>query len=256
MFRSTAQRQLEAREIAASARQFKVEVQRELETLLAAQLRDGETMPDLDLFQELIGRLLDGNGSRLVGIDTSYTGQLVSAAALRARRNELIVKLRQRLNDVRYLLERSVEGGVFKAALRDRRFSRLKPVLLVQSARDLVLALRNPSLAVGEGDSAILSTAASFADALEADANELETLLAQLSPQAKANQEGLGAKVADLQEAAEINRRCTSLLYGLYRVVRLDFHAERLRATVRRRASGEAEAPTAAEPVAAMVTIN
>ncbi len=243
MFRTTARRQVEATEVAASARQFKNQVKRELEILFASLLRDGETLPDLDFLQELIGRLLDINGNRVVSIDTAHTSLLVSAAALRARRNELSLKLRQRMSDARYLLERSVDDGVYKAALRDRRLSKLKPVLLVQGARDVVLALRDPTLTLGGGDAALLAAAVNFAQALEADANELEQVISLLSPQKKANQDSLGAKVADLRDAAETNRRCAELLFGLYRLARLDYHAERVRARLRRRVAAEVEMP-------------
>jgi len=253
MFRTTARRQVEAREIAASARQFKDQVHGELEVRLAAHLRDGETMPDVSFFQELVGRLLDANGNKVGNTDGSHTSQLVSAASLRAQRNQLIANLRLRMRDVRYLVERSVDGPVFKAALRDRRLSKVKPTSLLQGARDLLAVLRDPELNVGAGDSALTTTAASFAEALEADADRLEQVLAQLSPRKKANQDSLGTKVADLQEAAETNRRCTDLLFGLYRVARLDYHASRLRTRARRKPEAATEALPSDPPVTPML---
>jgi hypothetical protein len=224
MFRATARRQIEATEVSASARQFKEQVHQAFRNLIAAQLLEGETMPDLSFLQELIGRLLDSGSSTVSEIDGRYTSQLVTVAALRAQRDELVAKLRDRIRDVRYLLSRSVAGGVFKAALRDRRVSKVKPLSLLQGARDL-----------GAADPALAVSAVAFAAALEADAAQLEPVLTQLSALQRAKQGDLGAKVADLRAAAETNRRCAELLFSLYRVVGLDFHAERVRPKNRRK---------------------
>lgn len=256
MFRTTAQRQQEATVVSASARQFKEQVQQAFATLLAPILREGETMPDLSLLQELIGRHLDSSSSAMVEIDGRYTSQLVSAAALRAERNELVHNLRQRMRDVRYLLSRSVAGGVFKAALRDRKISKVKPVSLLQGARDLVATLRDPDLAVGAADPALASSVATFAAALEADAASFEQVLAQLSPQDRAKQDNLGSKISDLREASETNKRCADLLFGLYRVARLDYHADRLRPKGRRKRMEEQEPPKEGPPEAVPISTN
>lgn len=210
-------------------------------------------MPNLSLFQELIGRLLETNSNAVVEVDGRYTSQLVTAAALRVQRDELVKKLRERMRDVRYLLTRSVEGGVYKAALRDRRISKVKPVSLLQGARDLVATLRDPELAVGSADPALAASAVTFSAALEADAALFEQVMVQLTPQKRAKQENLRAKTADLRAAAETNRRCAELLFGLYRVAGLDYHAERLRPKGRRKRMEvpEKEGPPEATPISA-----
>ena len=259
MFKTTIMRQLEAIDVAASAREFKDLVQQGLETLLAGRLADGESLPDLRLLQELIGRLLDSNGNGVLAVDRRYTSQLVNAAALRARRNELVAKLRTRLRDVRYVLDRSLDGSAAKAALRDRRLSVVKPAVLVQGARDLVETLRDPELAWEEMEgNPVFSSAATIATTVEAEANELEEVLMRLLPQKKANQKGLGAKVAGVEAAADINRRCAEALFGLYRLARLDFHAERLRPKARQRRieAPDEVPPKAAPPPAALMRIN
>lgn len=249
MFKTTARRKLEAIEVSAAARQFKVGVRQAIEALLAAELREGETMPDLDFFQELIGRRLDSSSSAMSEIDSRCTSQLVSLAALRVRRDELAGKLRERFRDVRYLLSRAALDGIFKAALplREGRISKVKPLSLLQGARDLVVILRDPELAIGAADPAWASAAAGFAAALEAEAGQLELVLAELSPQQKAKEGNLGAKVADLRAAVETNRRCAELLFGLYRVAGLDFHAERLRPRGKRKRNVKTE-PAPAGP--------
>ena len=257
MFITTSQRQLEATDLASSARRFKDQVQRGLTTFLAPQLREGETMPDLVFFQELIGRALEASGSTVIDLDGRQTGELRNAAVLRARRNELAAALRKQMSDVRYLLERSLEGGVVKASLRKRRLSKVKPALLVLGARDLLGTLRDPQLAAQLAGNAVFASAEAIIASLEADTTELEALLAQLSPQKKATQDELGAKVKDLRRMAENNRRCGELLYGLLRVAGEDFHADRLRPKARKKKLEEPQKVTPAEPISvALLRVN
>ena len=258
MFKSTARRHVESIDVAASARQFKEQVQQGLELLLATALQQGESMPDLTFFQELIGRLLETSGTNVLRVDGRLTSQQVSAAAVRSRRNELVQRLTTRMRDIRYMFDRSLEPAVAKAALRQRRLSKVQPTLLMQGARDLVATLRDPALAAKATDPALFASAAAFTSDLETDANELEQVLMQVPPQEKANQENLGAKVADLQAAAEASRRCSELLVGLYRGAGLDFHADRLRPRTRgkKRQAEPAKMTAVPEPVVALVRMS
>ena len=61
------------------------------------------------------------------------------------------------------------------------------------------------------------------------DRMALEALLERLIQQARRNQNELGAKLAGVENAADLNRRCADFLFGLYRLAGLDFHADRLR---------------------------
>ena len=89
MFRTTAQRQQEATVVSASARRFKEQVQQAFAILFAPILREGETMPDLSLLQELIGRHLDSSSSAVVEIDGYSVATALDAELLRgvARRS-------------------------------------------------------------------------------------------------------------------------------------------------------------------------
>lgn len=243
MFRTTIKRHQEAIDFAATAREFKEQVQQGLEKRLRALLRDGETLPDVTLLQELLGRLLELSGNGVLQIDEIYTSRLVDAAALRGQRDQLAGQLRSRLQQVRFLVDKSIGGPAAKAALRDRRLSYVKPSLLVAAARDFARVLRDPKHAWQEDDdkAVLYATAAKVATTLETEAGALEEVLLRLAPQSKANQNELGTKKAEVEAATETNKRCKDALYGLYRLAGLDFHAERLRPKVRRRQAGEPE---------------
>lgn len=235
MFRLTDQRHREAIDLAASARRFKDQVQEALAGKLAGKLREGELMPDFTFFQEVIGRLLEDGSTSIRDADRRHTEVLASTADLRAQRNQLVARLRNRVRDVRTLVDRrSIDAATAKAALRDRRVSRVTPDLLVSGARDLAAVLRNPEHTWDDGN-VVFGSAAVVAATLEAEAGQLEELLSRLAPQKRASQDQLGAKKAEVEAVAESNRRCVDALFGLYRLAGLDFHADRLRAKVRRR---------------------
>lgn len=239
----------EAFDYAASARQFKEQVQLGLESRLRTLLRDGELLPDLVLFQELLGRLLEESGTGVLQLDESYTSHLVDAAALRQRRDQLASQLRQRLQQVRFVVDTSIGGPAAKSALRYRRLAPVKPTLLVAAARDLARVLRDPKHAWEEtdGKAAVFATAAKVAATLETEATALEQVLHQLQPQAKAQQDEQGNKKAEVEAVADTNKRCKDALFGLYRLAGLDYHAERLRPKVRRRSTGDPD-PTEPNP--------
>lgn len=240
----------EAFDYAASARQFKEQVQEGLERRLRAHLRDGEVLPGLAFFQELLGRLLEESGNGVLELDASYNNQMVGAAALRDERDRLATQLRTRLQQVRFLVDSSIGGNAAKTALRYRRLSYLKPSLLVAAARDLAVVLRDPKHSWEEtedGNTAVFAAAQKVATTLDTDADALEQVLQQLAPQSKAKQDEQGTKTAEVEAVADTNRRCKDALYGLYRLAGLDFHAERLRPKVRRRKAGDPD-PTEPNP--------
>lgn len=259
MFKSTVKAQMEATEIAASAREFREQVHNALAARLASRLREGETFPDLNLFQELLGRLLDSFGDQMREIDVRDTGGRVNTAALRAQRDELSARLRQQLRDVRYLVDRSIPSGAAKEALRDRRLSGAPAERLVQGARNLINTLRDPKLALDQlGEGGVFTSVSTIAANLEAQTNELDALLVRLTPERKSSQNQLGSKVTEVQAVVASNQHCAEILYGLLRLAGLDFHAERLRPKARRKRALDPEKapPPAAVPSMALMKIN
>ena len=257
MYKGTNNRHSEAIEFAASAREFKDQVQAAITAVLEPLRREGESLPQLEELLELIARLLEQSGGELLATDQLYTSKLVGAAALRGDRDALVAQLEIRIRDVRYLLDRSVGTAVAKATLRERRTTKIKPGLLVGAARDLVKTLRDPQLALETlTDKDMFADVERMAAKIEEEANQLEEVLLRLAPQKKASERHLGAKVAGIDAAVEKNRRCADLLFGLYRLAGLDFHAERLRPKARRRKAKEPEKAEASPPSVALMRIN
>ncbi len=96
---------------------------------------------------------------------------------------------------------------------------------------------------------------ATLAAKVEEEADQLEELLLRLAPPEEGQPEPAGLEGRHgIDDAVEKNRRCADLLFGLYRLAGLDFHAERLRPKARRRRPEEPEKakPPAAPPPLAM----
>lgn len=259
MFKATILNHREAIDVASAAREFKEEVQAAITAVLAPLSREGESLPQLAQLQELVARLLEQTGGEALEVDQRYTNQLVNSAALRQQRNALMAQLRKDIRHVRYLLDNSVGSAVVKATLRERRVSVIRPELLVGAARDLVKTLRDPDLALENlADKDFFANVEQSAAKLEDGANRLQEALMRLSPQKKASERGLKAKVTGIDDATEKNRRCADLLFGLYRLAGLDFHAERLRPKARRRRAEEPEKaqPPAAPPPLGSLSVN
>lgn len=228
VFKIPSKHQQAALDIAASAAEFKEQANDGVANRFATVLEPGETSPDFLFAQELIGRLLGDVYQNLENAGSAQTSQLVAAAALRVQRDRVTVELRLRLRDARQLLDELVTSATARTVLPIRRFSNMAPAMLVQSARDVITALRNPNLGL-ETEPSMIFDATKLAATLETKANELASLLDQLAPQARATQAELGNKLAEIKSGADTHRRCADFLYGLYRLAGLDFHADRLR---------------------------
>ncbi len=166
--------------------------------------------------------------ANLAELGEEQTHELVLTADLREQRDQLADQLRDFLRDARNLLDAALDSAGARVALPVRRLSNMSPPFLVQAARQVVDTLRDPRLDFAGRPNSIYEVPKMIA-ALEGTAGELEALLERLAQQARKNQNELGAKLAGVENAADLNRRCGDFLFGLYRLAGLDFHADRRR---------------------------
>ena len=228
MLKTPINHHLKAIDLAASAAEFAEQANVGFAQRFAPVLGPDEAPPDFLFAQELIARLLKAVSSNLKETGSAQTQQLVTTAALRDKRDRATSELRVLLRHARRLLDELLAPETARTVLRVRRVSNMKPGMLVQAARDVVAALRDPDLGLQNKPSRVFD-AAGVAKRVEEKSEELAALLNRLAPQVRATQAELGAKVAEIEIAAETHRRCADFLYGLYRLAGLDFHADRLR---------------------------
>lgn len=236
-FKTTVNKQREAVQLASSARQLAPEVAALVHQLLAEHLREGEVMPDVRLIQELVGRYLEASGAQLLEVDSRYTVDVRANQELLDRRESLVGILRERLRDIRFLADRHFGVERSKKLMPVRNLQKYSAHTLVQAGRQVVALLRDPQYALDQVTSTgLLANARVLSDALELECNELAQLLdKQLAGQKREKQSGLKVKLAEIKAATEAARRSADFLAGIYRLVGLDFDAQRLRPTVRRK---------------------
>ncbi len=228
MFKIPSKHQQTAIDIAASAAQFKEKANDGIARRFAGVLGPGETSPDFLFAQELIGRLLGDVYENL-----KQAGQRANQPTGRRRHSTRAARPRRRRAAHPPALRKAAARQITRSRDRQNRargppIFQHGPSMLVQSARDVITALRNRELGL-EGKPSVIFDTTKLAATLEKKADELASLLDQLAPQARATQAELGNKLAEIESGADTHRRCADFLYGLYRLAGLDFHADRLR---------------------------
>lgn len=231
-----------ASELAGSAFQLAAEVRSVVEQKLAPMLQAGENMPDLELFQQLVGRYLKAQGSKAVAVDVRHKKARVASRNVSALRRELMKKLRQRLRDVRYHLDRQFGPEVSRRLIEERNFSRPDVGGLVKLARQALEILREPQYAWTVIDPGLSTTSADLANAMEVEIQQLQEILDGASKtQKRERQIEQRLKGEELVTVHKDNVAAGSVLAGLYNFAGLPFHAQRLRLKSRKSAAGPAE---------------
>jgi hypothetical protein len=249
-FKTTVNQQQLAVEMAGAARVLAPEVAEAFRQAMEPFVREGETLPDLKLLQEILSRWLVDSGHQVLAIDDRYSAELRRQQELQTRRKALVTDLRLRLRDVRYMLDRQFGKERSEGLFPDRNLTAPRAAALIRTGRQAVEVLRDPELSWAQlVPNKAFDNPGGVADVLEAECNELELLLDEtIKEQKRQRLLRLGDKQAELKSVGEAVRRGANFLGGLYELVGLDFQAKRLRP--RRRKSGKPEDTTHGAPMA------
>lgn len=243
-FKTTLRQKKHATFVAFSARAFAEKAGAIVLAKLNELLEEGETMPDVVVFQRLLGRYLEKRSQLLAEVDARYSEEQRIARALRLERQQQTAKVRDALRDARYLLDRRVGKTESSLHLKERDFARRDALSLVQLAHEAAVALRDPKVAWEPSALAGVETgSATLADALEREAGRLQQLSEEQEIlQTRLKQAGLEEKAAELEKAKVAIRGGATLLAGLYTFADMPFHAQRVRLRSRK-AVAEEEKP-------------
>jgi len=237
-FKATVRNQRISHFVAASALGLAEKVSDTVGKKLETVLRDGETLPDLKLMQELVGRYLDERGLQLLEVDDRYSNDQVNGRDLQIERGELVKNLRRCLTQTLFFLDSQFGREKAEAYLPKRNFSKSPPAELLRLASQAILVLQDPQRAapsIKAGGVSIPS--ADLVAGLETAARQLQELLDRLEGlQARQKQIRLEEKSAEIEASSTAIKGAVSLLGGFYIFADLPFHAQRLRRRVARRA--------------------
>lgn len=228
-FKTTVKTQRLSHFVASSALGFADKVQEVLANKWSGLLREGESLPDIRLLQELLGRFLEQRGNQLLEADDRYSGDRVIARELQLERKEQVRLLRLRLREIRQFFDRLGKDRS-SALLPKRAFSALGAAELIREANQAALILGDPERSGARIASSGSASQAEMLAGLEADARRLQEVLdRQEGLQARRKQIGLEVKAAETAATDLAVRGGVSLLAGLYSLADLPFHAQRIR---------------------------
>lgn len=221
--------------VSAASRRWAAPTAETLEERLRPELAEGETMPDLELVQRLLGRALDREWRRLESADEAQ----LAAAARRGRRKagvaEALVALYRRVVDLRRLMTAVV------GAVRARRLLGLAgktsadPVVLLRQAGQAVARLRDAALV--PAPAAYQPSARDrerWAKPVEAAARVLESARASASIDAKELQAAVAARRRALADFNVAFVELAGWLEATYRAARRSERAGAVRPSRRR----------------------
>lgn len=223
-------------------------VQQNLAAALKPLLADHEQPPDLRPVHDALSRWLAYQRERLVQADADYGREVRWGIRLRQRRDELMSTVIDRLRWMQAQMTNAY-GAAQSAALAG--FATGLQVTnaehLARIARDAVNELRRSNLKHVKSREGVTLDHETIARSIEEPLFELETVLAEELPSIRKTQGALGAKVAQIETLTRELKRVSVYLQGSYRLVGMDFQADRLRPKRSAAPEKTEEPPPAAE---------
>lgn len=235
-----------ASQVATSAKEWSAPARERLEALLRPYLREGEAMPDVELLQELLGRLVADQGSRLEEGDGVLQASLRGAQSLRWQRDEEAEKLRDLLRSARFYLDRVHGRGSGKKQGIGHGLSWMAPKFLWRVGGEVAEVLLEEPL---PASTAALPDPAVLSEAIRSQSAKVRMLVDELRPQNAGSVSARGQQVRGLVETERIVRRSAGLLAELYKLGGLPWLAKsvkpKFRRTPRTTQAKESETPAA-----------
>lgn len=235
VFRRVIHRSHLAKETAGAAKEWAAPAAERLAPLLRPYLREGESLPDLVLLQELVGRLLADRGATLIGRGSRQRTSELLTRQLRGNRDEAAEALRASLRSARFLFD-AVRGRGYGASLGlGHGLSRLRPAFLTRLGGEIALHLEAEAAKPAVRDAG-LADPAELAALLRERVKQLESILARLYPEKAGHTMAVGEKRSSLADTEKIVRNAAAFLGGLYKLSNLPDLAAHVRPRFRGRA--------------------
>jgi hypothetical protein len=243
-----------ATSVASAGKDWSAPIAERLKALLEPYLRDGETMPDVELLQQLLGRLVADKGSRLVAGDDVLDRNILEARLLRGKRDEAAKALRKLLGSARFYFDQVSGRGAGAKLGIGHGLSWMEPSQLARVAEGIALHL-DAAQPDERSKLGALPDPVLLAPAIRGQAARLEGLLDQLRPYVSGTNLARGEQMRGLEETEHAVRRCASVLAEIYKLCGFHHLAKVVRPVFRRkprRKKGKT-APAAVTPEAGLL---
>ncbi len=240
-----------ALQVAAAAEEWSQATVETLDQLLSPYLREGESLPDTRLFQQLLGRVVADRGQRLVARDAAVETEERSARYFRARRDEEAEKLRELLRAARYCFDQAQGRGSGAKIGLGHGLSWMAPSVLARLAVDTAIRLEKLEPAKKRSAFLTLPDTAALAAEIRAQGKRLDDLLRELLPPTILGQAARHNRRQDLEDTDFVVRRCSALLGEIYKLCGRPGLAKKIKPVFRRKPrKRQGGAPPGAAPVA------
>lgn len=204
---------------------------------LTPYLKDGETMPDAGLLQELLGRFLADRAGDLATADQAYSTAIRRHRALRIELVAAMAEVRRELRAVRIVFDRVFGPDCCKTVLGTRNFTSRDPGMLVRLVQQAANVFKDPLYTFDEKrDNALGVSSAFIAKQLEDVAGDLRELHEeQLEVQRIRRRAELARKDQKLAATKLAISEAAALIKGLFVFTGNRYQARRLRPSHRKK---------------------
>ena len=204
---------------------------------LVPYLKDGETMPDAGLLQELLGRFLADRAGDLGSADQAYSTAIRRHRALRIELLAAMAEVRSELRAVRDVFDRVFGPDCCKTVLGTRNFTSRDPGMLVRLVQQAANVFKDPRYTFDKTrDNALGVSSAFIAEQLEEVAGNLRELHEeQLEVQRIRRRAELARKDQKLAATKLAISEAAALIKGLFVFTGNRYQARRLRPSHRKK---------------------
>lgn len=233
--------------VAEALRQLSAKVGTQAEGLCAPHLKKGEKMPDLALFAELLGRMLEDRAKAMDAADSEHAKELSDDNEPRAERDEAAEDLYSSVMEVKAAVE-TMFGVAWAQKLGLAGGLPRDAATLSRATGDLLATLRTAKLPKPK----LLGIARWDVDPwvakLDAQRKRLEKALKEVTREAREAQATLVEKNRAVDAYDTAFAGSVACAVGLLRLVGEHEHAARLRPSDRRPGTLASDEPTSQEP--------
>lgn len=234
-----ANRQKLSASLESSAFTHAADVAQRTNEVLSEFLAEGETFPDLETLQVLIGRRIEQARERMLEIDRLHNDEVVKDRALRRQRDAATGKLRQTILLIRDSYDGAYGPGRCEEILGFGTRIPQDAMLLRQLAATAISHMEAPGFTLPEMElDGVNWSAEAFVRQLREPYEELVETQDQLAREDRKSNKTIKLKNEAIEEFDEVSRRGANCLRGIYILAREDLWAERVRPPARRPGSG------------------
>ena len=206
------------------------DIARDLEPFLAQGLPEGATLPDMALFQVILGNLLQRHGDEMEAADEAHFAVLSQLGVLRLVRDDVSGRIFAKLVEIRDTFDAAFGVNASQKVLGVGVHMPEDPLTVRRLGDRVLLRLRAEDFALPPKRSeGVAVQPEEWVSELAPDLDALRRTLVEVAEAKRESQRTLEVKTAALDTYKSTYSRCINMLATLYRLAGRDHLADRLK---------------------------